>query len=88
MFPDRNAHTEEHGKGGEKEEDGRKRLIFDWQKEEQNSEVAEFSQKPHKVLTFGSHPGHSFFMQVCGCVCIAETYLFLTGYILQMVFFP
>lgn len=86
MFPVWNAYTEEHGKGEEKEE-GRKRLIFDWQKEEQNSEVAEFPQKPHKVLTFGSHPGYSFFVQVCGCVCIAETYLFLTGYILQLVSF-
>lgn len=79
-------HTEEPGKGKENEKE-RKRLIFDWQKEEQNSEVTEFPQRSHKALTFGSHPRHSFFMQLCGCVCIAKTYLFLTGYILHIVSF-
>lgn len=86
VFPNWDVHTEELGKGEETEKE-RKRLIFGWQKEEQNMEVAEFPQRPQKVFTFGSHPGHSFFMRVCGRVCIAETCLFLTGCILQMVSF-
>lgn len=34
-----------------------------------------------------SHPSHSFLMQVSGSFCVAETCLYLTGYILTSCFF-
>lgn len=53
LFPGSNRHTEEDGKGEEKEEEGRKMLRFDWQKEEQNLEASEFPKDPTKLsLTF------------------------------------